>query len=104
MKFDQLTILFLMGLFFSFLSHVGEALEHDRYKGKTKNEIRAIIVSKMFLGGTVTVIVFFGLSDNFPQMSEGLIVGLSGAGAYFSETISLTFLAYLKKRYGGKEK
>jgi len=99
MKYEVIT-LFITGIVFSFLYHIGTTLESNPYVGKSKTTIAFILFSKSVIGGILAVTIFYGIEQFAPTMSDSLKVGVACGGAFFSEQVSRLILLILQKRVG----
>lgn len=98
----ELYILFFMGLILSFLSYLGSLLEEDRYKDKAKTIFFTIVLSKALLGGTIAILVFYGLAE-VSNLNEFLRTGAAGTAAILTEHSKKIVLAFTNKKLGVKD-
>jgi len=96
----ELSALFIAGVIFSFLSHISDTLKNNPYENATIGRTAAMLLTKSIFGGIIAIIVFYGLQQYQPSISEELRIGISSAGAFLSEQISLMIIAVLKRKSG----
>lgn len=100
MNFD-IWVLFFMGLIFSFLAYLGNLLEieEDKIKDKSKKAIFTIVLAKATLGGTLAVLVFYGLAE-VTNFNEYLRAGIAGTVAILTENSKKLMLTLINKKLG----
>lgn len=99
----NLVTLFILGIFFSFMSYLATTLEKDELKSGNAKRILAIIIIKALLGGAIAIVIFYGLEYLYPKMGEFLRVGLACTGAFLIEHIRNIGLSLLRIRLGVKD-
>ena len=94
----NLTFLFLIGVFFSFLSYLVTTLEDKGINKQNYKAVLFILFLKSCLGGFICLILFHGLDYFDHGMNESLRVGIAGAGAFLTENIKKYLLLFLQKK------
>jgi uncharacterized membrane protein len=90
--------LFIIGLVFSFLSHLADIIKDNPYGDMSKLRLFFLMFTRSIFGGIVAVTIFYGLLYYFPDMTSELRVGLSSAGAFMSEQVSLLVLTFINSK------
>lgn len=100
MKYE-IVLLFIVGTVFSFLAYLGESLENNKYVGRSAKVVFTIILSKSVLGGTLAVIVYFGLSEA-TAWNDYLKVGCSATVAILAEHSKKLLILFASIKIGVK--
>ena len=85
----KLAILFILGMFTAFLWYLQEMVEQKELI-ETHGLVGVTILSfvNSVLGGLVAVIVYYGLTQFFPELLDYLKVGIASATAFFTKNIT----------------
>ncbi|MGJ0317728.1 hypothetical protein NG767_03145 [Aliarcobacter cryaerophilus] len=94
----NLTFLFLIGVFFSFLSYIIATIEEKAINKENWRAVIFVTFMKATLGGLLCIIIFHGLHYLFVDMNENLRVGIAGAGAFLTENVKKFILLFINKK------
>lgn len=94
----NLTFLFLIGVFFSFLSYIIATIEDRAINKENWRAVTIVTIMKATLGGLLCIIIFHGLDYLFVDMNENLRVGIAGAGAFLTENVKKFILLFINKK------
>tara|TARA_R110000851_G_scaffold333075_2_gene511023 strand:+ start:4334 stop:4636 length:303 start_codon:yes stop_codon:yes gene_type:complete len=97
MKVSLIT-LFIIGLIFSFANKVSQALLNDTYKEKGWRIILPALFLKSMLGGSLSVMFFYGIGGVYPGLPMEFLVGGSSVAGFMSEEVILILLTFASKR------